>query len=81
LPHPENTTASKRQQGAAVFFLKVVCSVMGTKDCWKDNGPHLHGESIKLATKEKWRAEPTSAGAPTELKIESCSGFQADYLV
>jgi len=28
----ENTIANKRQQGAA-FFLKMVCSVMGTKGC------------------------------------------------
>jgi len=49
LLHPENRTASKKQQGAA-FFLKIVCSVMGTKGCKQDNGPHPSVESSKLAT-------------------------------
>jgi hypothetical protein len=29
----ENTTASKRQQGATLFLFKIVFSVMGTKGC------------------------------------------------
>ncbi len=44
----ENTTANKRQ--GAAFFLKIVCRIMGTKDCKQDNGLHQSGESSKLAT-------------------------------
>jgi hypothetical protein len=51
-PQPESRTASKSQQGVALFFLKIVCSVMGTKGFKQDNGPHQSGESSKLATKE-----------------------------
>lgn len=76
-PQPERKTASNKQTGAASFFLKIVCSVMGTKDFKQDNVPHQLGESSKLATKEKGRA-PYPCPSVTGLKIESCFCLQAD---
>ena len=61
----ENTTANKRQQGAA-FFLKIVCRVMGTKGCKQHNGPHQSEESSKLAT----TGMETVPGLPVRYGIE-----------